>query len=76
MTHTPRKKAPSPMQETRQASTMLTPPPNMQVNLPSPTINERGELLTWNSNSDDSILFKDLYLAGQFLDFTASHIKA
>eukprot|EP00957_Ditylum_brightwellii_P067258 5104249-Ditylum_brightwellii.AAC.1 len=76
MACTPRKKAPSPKQQTQQASTMLTPPPNMQVNITSTTTNERGDLLTWNSNSNDGILFKDLYLAGQFLDFTTSHIKA
>eukprot|EP00957_Ditylum_brightwellii_P090172 6868137-Ditylum_brightwellii.AAC.1 len=75
MAHAPRKKAPSPMQQTCQASIMLTLPSNTPVNFTSPTTNERGELLTWNSNSEDGIHFKDLYLAGHFKDLSASHVK-
>eukprot|EP00957_Ditylum_brightwellii_P187852 14302762-Ditylum_brightwellii.AAC.1 len=47
----------------------------MPVNLTSPITNKRCELLTWNSNSKDGVLFNDLYLAGQFKDLSASHIK-
>jgi hypothetical protein len=41
----------------------------------SPATNEKGELTGWNSNSDDGKLFKSLYEANRFKDWTASQIR-
>eukprot|EP00957_Ditylum_brightwellii_P163500 12447885-Ditylum_brightwellii.AAC.1 len=46
---------------------LQTPPP-----VTSPATNKKGEILAWNSASDDGRLFKSLYEANRFKDWTAS----